>query len=98
MSQSTEPAQPAADQSASDAKSRADEHDPLRAAVQAIDRGDLVEARRLASELAQSADPGVQTRARALSQQLAVDPVVVAVMLATGALIVVLYLVYGHAF
>ena len=72
--------------------------DLLRASVLAIERGDLVEARRIARDLAQSADADVAQRARAVLGQLAVDPVIVAVMIATGAIIVVLCLVYLHTF
>lgn len=73
------------------------EGDPLANAIAAMDRGNLVEAKRLASELARDTkDPAVRARAENLLSQLAPDPLVIVVMIATGLLAVVLYLVYRH--
>jgi hypothetical protein len=72
--------------------------DPLGPALAALDRGDLVETKRLARELASrdGVDAAVKSRAENLLAQLAPDPLTIAVMVATGLLAVVLYLVYHH--
>ncbi len=71
--------------------------DPLAPAIAAMDRGNLVEAKRLAGDLVRSSsDTEVRTRAENLLSQLAPDRVIVAVMVASGLLAVVLYLVYRH--
>ncbi|MEI8256748.1 MAG: hypothetical protein WCJ30_13820 [Deltaproteobacteria bacterium] len=71
--------------------------DPLAEAIAAMERGNLVKAKRLAAELVRtSGDAAVRTRAENLLSQLAPDRVIVAVMLASGLLAVVLYVVYRH--
>jgi hypothetical protein len=72
--------------------------DPLAPAIAAIDRGDLVEAKRLASELShkEGVDPEVRARAENLLSQLAPDRVTITVMLATLVLAIALYLIYRH--
>lgn len=69
--------------------------DPLALAVAAMDRGNLVEAKRLATTLVRtSSEAEVRTRAENLLSQLAPDRVIVAVMLGSGLLAVLLYLAY----
>lgn len=67
---------------------------PVETAERVFDHGDFVQARRLAAALVDHPDPAVRARARALLDRLRPDPVIVAVMLATGVLIVSLALSY----
>jgi hypothetical protein len=81
-----------------DAAPAIDPNDPLAPALAAVERGDLVEAKRLAHELTtrEGVDAAVKSRAENLLAQLAPDRVTIAVMVASGVLAIVLYLVYHH--
>lgn len=70
--------------------------DPLGPAIAAMDGGDLREARRLATALANDGDasPAARARASTLLGQLAPDRTIVAVMGLTGGLGVLLALLY----
>lgn len=99
--QMTEKPEDAAPEPSPDAATyRSGPPDPLAPAIAAVERGDLVEAKRLATEIARdTSDPDtaeLRKRAENLLSQLAPDPLVIAVMIATGVLAVVLYLVYRH--
>jgi hypothetical protein len=80
------------------AASAIEPNDPLAPALAAVDRGDLVEAKRLARELTtgEDVDAALKSRAENLLAQLAPDRVTIAVMVASGVLAIVLYLVYHH--
>ncbi len=70
------------------------EGDKLRSALRAFDGGDYRAVRALARELAQAEDPEVVQMAQDLSRRVAVDPVLVAVLLACAALWLVVTYIY----
>lgn len=72
---------------------------PLAPAWAALERGDHVEAAKLARELAKSDDETTRNDADAFLQRLLPDPVILMVFAGTGLLIVLLawqYLGHGH--
>lgn len=73
---------------------------PLAAAWAALERGDHVEAAKIARELAKSDDETTRNDAEAFLQRLRPDPVILMVFAGTGLLIVLLawqYLGHGAA-
>lgn len=69
-------------------------HPDIVAMEEALDRGDHVRTRELAAGLAATDDPKLKATGEAMLERLKLDPVIVAVMVATGLLMLALALGY----